>query len=311
MIRHSFLTTTLLLVILLVGACDGSKQKKETQRQTNLSLPKPPALISDRTERAGYMITHVFDNIEEIDTSAFTSIDRREQFLVDLIGIGMDAKEEDRRTSSQLFYRLATPAMDSIYFGLASKYFGEPNSPLYDEASYIIYTEEAEKIGLLTDAEKVRFAERKVLYNKNKVGERAIDFAFVLPNGQKRTLYGMSQAHLTLLVFYDPDCYSCQILLRQLDEDEVIKKAVGEGVQLLCIYPFENTEGWKQQLEEVPDFAIIGHNADSTISDESLYDLKAMPTLYLLDSDCKVILKDANYDEVRQYIINNTNNNTL
>jgi hypothetical protein len=36
--------------------------------------------------------------------------------------------------------------------------------------------------------------------------------------------------------------------------------------------------------------------------DRELYDLKAMPTLYLLDKDKKVLLKDAPVEQVEQYL---------
>lgn len=38
------------------------------------------------------------------------------------------------------------------------------------------------------------------------------------------------------------------------------------------------------------------------ITERQLYDLKAMPTLYLLDKDKRVILKDAPVEQIEQWL---------
>ena len=58
---------------------------------------------------------------------------------------------------------------------------------------------------------------------------------------------------------------------------------------------------WKKYLNGMPDNWIIGDDR-RTIVETSLYDLKAMPTLYLLDNEKRVVLKDAPYDIIRKRI---------
>ena len=43
---------------------------------------------------------------------------------------------------------------------------------------------------------------------------------------------------------------------------------------------------------------------DSTVSlkNDEIYDLKAIPTLYLLDKDKKVVLKDVTFNQVEYYL---------
>ncbi len=42
---------------------------------------------------------------------------------------------------------------------------------------------------------------------------------------------------------------------------------------------------------------INGYDKELTVLERELYDLKAMPTLYLLDKDKKVLLKDARWNK--------------
>ena len=45
-----------------------------------------------------------------------------------------------------------------------------------------------------------------------------------------------------------------------------------------------------------------GYDKKLVIKEKNLYDLKAIPTLYLLDKDKKVLLKDATVAQIDQYL---------
>ena len=47
---------------------------------------------------------------------------------------------------------------------------------------------------------------------------------------------------------------------------------------------------------------INGYDKKLVIKEKNLYDLKAIPTLYLLDKDKKVLLKDATVAQIDQYL---------
>ena len=47
---------------------------------------------------------------------------------------------------------------------------------------------------------------------------------------------------------------------------------------------------------------IDAYDAEQTILNQNLYDLKAIPTLYLLDKDKKVLLKDASVGQIEVYL---------
>mgnify|MGYP002527024690 FL=1 len=49
---------------------------------------------------------------------------------------------------------------------------------------------------------------------------------------------------------------------------------------------------------------INGYDKKQTIEQNNLYDLKAIPTLYLLDKDKTVLLKDVTTKEIEEYLQN-------
>ena len=287
---------TLLVAIVLLGACSQSKKEEQKTEAKGIEFPKPPALISEPMDRADYILAHLFDGVTEIDTVLMGSADEREQFFANYFAINLNASEQARRETIRQFYQLATPAMDSIGMRLVSKYYGEPNSPFFDEASYLLMTEEAEKAGLLDEAEQIRLADRKALFLRNKVGEKAENFDYVLANGRETSLYN-SVSGLTLLLFYDPECDTCHSTLYALSSDPKVKELVDNGLYILCIYAFGDEESWRHHLSELPPFATAGMDKKGMILSESLYDLKALPTIYLLDENCRVLMKDIILDD--------------
>ena len=54
----------------------------------------------------------------------------------------------------------------------------------------------------------------------------------------------------------------------------------------------------------MPKEWIVGTDQEQ-IKTEALYDLKAMPVLYLLDKDMNVLLKDASYPIIQNYLKGN------
>lgn len=286
---------TLLVALLLLGACTSSKQEHKDEAR-GIELPEPPAVIKEPIDRMDYILSHLFDGLTEIDTVLLGSSDDREQFFANYFSIGLNAREPALRESIRQFYQLATPAMDSIGMSLVGKYYGEPNSPFYDERCYILMMEEAKAAALLDDAEQIRLADRKALFNRNRVGEKAEDFGFVLVNGRTTSLYN-NVSGLTLLLFYDPDCETCHNVLSALSQDQRIRGMVSNGLKVLCIYAFEDEEAWRRHLDELPPFATVGMDKKGVIVSESLYDLKALPTIYLLDENSRVLMKDIILDD--------------
>jgi len=74
-------------------------------------------------------------------------------------------------------------------------------------------------------------------------------------------------------------------------------------VQVLAIDPWGDRAKWKAYQTELSDKWINGFDSDSKVLSFNLYDLKASPTIYLLDENKKVLLKDTYLEPVIQYFV--------
>ncbi len=77
-----------------------------------------------------------------------------------------------------------------------------------------------------------------------------------------------------------------------------LSKAVRQGkLTVLAIYTEGDEEVWQAALPTMPAGWLVGTDR-SVVKEKALYDLKAMPCLYLLDKQKRVLVKDGEYEEI-------------
>ena len=133
---------------------------------------------------------------------------------------------------------------------------------------------------------------------KNRPGDVAADFTVTCRDGRRRQLSGI-KADYVLVYFNDPDCEDCRRVKELLTLSPVVNDLLESGrLKLLSVCVEGKTPAWEKA--EFPAGWIDGYDADQRLTREQVYDLKAMPTLYLLDAENRVILKDASFEQVEE-----------
>lgn len=175
--------------------------------------------------------------------------------------------------------------------------WGSPASPYRDEGRYIRFLDSLLNVRSLPDALRERAEYRRRIAMLNRPGSVAADFRYVDRNGKESRLHDLKSPR-TLLIFYDPECPHCDDILRQLASAKAINSAIADkSLTVLAIYAEGKREVWDNTRNDLPDNWLVGYDLSGILDDE-LYDLPAMPTPYLLDSDKRVILKDPTPDRL-------------
>ena len=74
-------------------------------------------------------------------------------------------------------------------------------------------------------------------------------------------------------------------------------------LRTIAIYPDADLAVWRSYQPNMPSAWISGYDAGEVISRERLYDLRAIPALYLLDSQKRVLVKDGIDVAYIEYVI--------
>ena len=172
---------------------------------------------------------------------------------------------------------------------------------------YIAVLEYITESSSLSDVEKIRPAHLLELSLKNRIGTPAADFTYTLANGQTEKLYNIKADYL-LLFFNNPDCHTCQEITRQMESSFLINEFSNNNkLKILAVYPDEDLNAWKEHISVMPKDWINSYDKSVSLKNNEIYDLKAIPTLYLLNKEKKVLLKDATFQQIENYLSQTTN----
>jgi thioredoxin-related protein len=127
---------------------------------------------------------------------------------------------------------------------------------------------------------------------KNRIGHTAGDFTYTLNNGKQGRLHNI-EADYTLIMFSNPGCPMCREIMDEITASPLLNEMHERGnIEILSVYPDEDIEAWRDYLREMPKGWIVSYDKGMVITNERLYNLNAIPSLYLLDSQKRVLVKD-------------------
>ena len=314
-------TVTFLPVIALcaiVISCNNSPKETAPADFPQVNLP---VYINDQMQAVNFMAKNYWNNffsmgesaaaggtaIHGVDSVSFESAFGAYAQILSMCGSGIADK-----SVASLFKNL-----DSLALGgekkpllkvmqLMEHYFYNPVSPVLDEEIYLSALNGILALRSLSELDKMQYEWQHKICAMNRVGTPAADFRFreLLGNGnfRERDMYSI-RGEYTLLFFNNPDCPSCAQILEVI-KDSPLVGLVNEGeLKVLAMYIDEDLTAWKKNREKYPAGWIYAYDPDFVLRDNGLYGLRAIPSLYLLDKEKRVILKDAPVEKVISYFM--------
>ncbi|MDR0749809.1 MAG: DUF5106 domain-containing protein [Tannerellaceae bacterium] len=289
------------LYLLVFLDCNGQQGKNTTTEKAAFRMVNIPSMIVEHTDRANYLARHYWDNFDFADTAYIHLPEITEQALVDYIDVLFLVPDavSSAAIKDMLEKAAVEPVMFTYFTNLYEKYLYDPNSPMRNDGLYIPVLEAMLACPIIT--EKIRPAHLLELARKNRVGEKAADFTYTLANGKNETLHAI-RSDYTLLFFYNPGCHTCKEIMEQLASSLSVNYMMQEKrLTIVAVYPDEDLAEWNMYLTQVPGEWVNAYDKGAKVQNEEIYDLKAIPALYLLDKDKRVILKDTTFEQVENY----------
>ena len=283
-----------LLLLFFFSCAPQAKKAAEAvpAEERHYSMPEVPATLREPAARADYVVTHYWERFDFNDPSLEHDTIYMEQAFVDYAAI-LPLANESVATASirQLLQQTERTTAGTRLMELAKHYLGHPESPIRNEAMYVLFLKEYAALPSTPLADRERSSYMATQLSKNSVGTMASDFSYTDRNGGKSSLY-QTESELTLLFFYNPDCENCHRLLTAISQNGL---PIGtDRLTVLAVYADSDTSLWQSSQQPIPDGWIDVHSPE--ISSKQLYYIPATPSLYLLDKDKHVLLKDAQPD---------------
>lgn len=311
----------IILCALLMAGCGGRGNGKSAAFQPHAfpPLPEPPAVIAEPQEKAEYVVSSYWnkflsqtypcdsnvvngvlaDDLEKAFGTYVTflegtcTIDFGRKAMADFF----DKVErfEAADTSSNVF---------EFFEEMVPKYLYDPNSPVRNEDLYLPYVSRL-AVSEYSDPDlKPSYSFETQMCSLNMIGSPAADFTFTDLSGRRHTLYSI-KAGTTLLFFTNPGCPACKEITESLTSDGKIAALVASGrLAVVNIYIDDELDKWREYASVYPKGWYNGYDQGYIIRSDVTYNVRAIPSLYVLDSEKKVIMKDAPVENVLPYLEN-------
>lgn len=266
-------------------------------------LPSVPDSLVTTESRANYLALHYWDNIDFNDSTIIGNKDISEQGFSNFISIMPYVTQKEIAFSEFISKISLRPDVQDYFMAVAKKYLAESQSPVFNDELYIMMLQSLLSSDMLDSARRDKYSAILGTEMKNRVGEVATDFEFMLRDGQRDKLSEIDAKYI-LIFFSDPDCDRCNLVKAQIDASAVVRiKLLLGDLALLSVCVEGDTETWK--TSKTPDEWIDACDEKCAIYDQELYDIPGLPSFYLLDSSRRVILRDVHFQLVENFLDNN------
>ena len=300
--------TLLFIFTGLLIACSGNSQvqnkpQAKTTENRTFQLPEVPTMLQSVEERLNYVVEHYWDNFDFQDTAYIHLPEVTEQAIanyVDLLGrttsdIASSALQNTLKSA------MKEPKMLKYLNSQLRRYMTDPNSPIRNEELYEPAAQFLSTATSIDETIRIKATRDLKLIKLNRRGSIANNFSYRLPDGKVQALHQVLSP-MTLLLFFDPDCHTCSEVIEELKASPILNQAY---LQIVTIYPEGDADIWRDYLPKLPQNWINGHDYTLTVLNRELYNLNAMPTLYLLDAEKRVLVKDGTIREIEYYLQEN------
>ena len=262
-----------------------------------IEIPRPPAELKTPQEKAEFILMNFWNPVDFKDTTLTLNESFVEQNFVNFISVFPYAEEASRKKAVNNLLdktKVDSRALDS-FMQVAELYLYSPDSPMRNDDYFLHFMEYIIESSETTESQKEIASYTIENINKNHVGTKATDFNFTDSDGKDRSLHSVFPDRETMLIFYDPDCENCHKVISEIINDpDISQKVSNGGLGVLAVYSGHNKTSWLRDLSSFPKEWIVGHETGQ-IDESELYDLREMPTIYLLDNDKTVVQKELQY----------------
>ena len=286
-----------LALVLLMVACGTQPATNDNEEESECSVTFTPPYDDlhkiESREQYEHYVAHFWDDFRfdlGEDVELYDAQEVYSAFAKYVMTI--PAPKADSLLRALIHRAEASRPMLDYFAEMASEVLYDPNSPLRNDEYYIPILEELAKSPLMDEYDRQIPEHTLHIVRQNRIGSVANNFVYTLANDTQHQLHTID-ADYTILLFNNPGCEMCKEVIAEIESSKRLKELnASYRIVTLAIYPDEDIEAWRKYLPQMPKGWTCGYDKEQTLTRNRLYDLKAIPSLYLLDRTKHVLVKD-------------------
>ena len=292
-----------IIVITLCLGCAPKKSKATRAKSYHFHYVQPPMQATEE-QQVAYMRDHYWDKFDFADTLYTTKADTTEMLRAYATFVSSVVGPIDQVPIRKLMQRASVSKKMFDYFVMLSeKVLHDPNSPLRSDELYIAVLEAQIASPHYDKYEKMAPEYDLRIVSQNRIGRKANDFNYTVKSGRTRNLYSLNSDFVVVYI-NNPGCGMCRDITKAMQESPIINDCLQKGtLKILAIYPDEQLDEWHKHYNDMPKAWINAYDKGCHINRENLYNIAAIPALYMLDKEKRVLVKDStNVGEIEEVL---------
>lgn len=289
----------------LIAANQGTWASVFLKGLKSVDVPhKEPKTMEDVVANKQFVRQHYFDNLDFTDsrllrTNYFYSyldnymenwVDQDATSLAQAASEIVGKAQGNQQVFEQLLSRFLNNSLNSKLMGMENTWARLAEDYIFDNPS--IRMDSTELRNLRSQYEVIK---------ENRIGMKAHNLSLETLNGDSLNLYDIEGDYLVLF-FYNPTCGHCHKEIKTINE-ELYPKYKDRGVRFVTMNIFPEKTGWQNFVEELKigdwyNLADPKHKSQYWI----YYDTTAVPSVYLLDKDKKIIAKKIDEENLKKVL---------
>lgn len=303
----------ILMVLLMAVGC------RRAQAPTTVSVPKvyykvpeAPAMLAGQERIDDFYARNWWRDFDYSDTTQVALTDTA--YMVRLFADWATVLERvpdsvGVRSVEQVMDRASANKKTFEWFVMAAReVLADPNSQWRDDELYMPVLRVRIASPFTDEATRERLRYRLDILSQNRIGHKANNIRYTLFDGFEGTLYGI-KAEFTLVFINNPGCEMCRTVREEICCSDILTQYISSGrMKVLAIYPDQDLDEWLRYRTEMPSTWINGYDRECVMRTRGTYNLSAIPSLYLLDKDKNVLIKDGTDVAMVEREVLNVNN---
>ena len=208
------------------------------------------------------------------------------------IDVGMEPMQRDSLLRALMHRAEESRHVLDFFAYVTEGVLHDPNSPMRNDELYIPVLEVLVESPLYDEYDRIVPLYDLELARQNRIGNVANDIVYTLASGKTGRLHSIDSDYV-IVMFSNPGCPMCREIIEEIGSSPLINEMMENGlIEVLAIYPDEDLVAWRDHISDIPQSWINGYDAGMRITEARSYNLQAIPSLYLLDGEKRVIIKD-------------------
>jgi hypothetical protein len=299
---------TICSIIVILSTSVSCKNRKDQKNEgpvvaKELKFVEVPPMMTDPESRSKYASEHFWDDFDFNDSTYLINRKGMNEYMSTYFFILANTTQDVVEKSINSFitkFSQGDSTLSSYFMDAIEDALNDPNSEIRDESLYISFLRGLISSKYIDDIAKEKHSFKLELALKNRPGTISLDFSYIDNKNRVSSLHKTVGKYI-FVFFYEPGCPSCNDIKQGVLESLVFK-SFGNNLTYLAIYTGEDRDAWEESFTSFPPNWIVAHNIGQELANDNLYDLRASPTMYLLDATHRVLLKDPDLFQLNNYL---------